>query len=180
MKNTNLKYPWRDRLGKAPGKGSGKSKRNYCFIKYSTVFFSPRSTMEMSPGSWSPPRARASIRRTRAGRLSPSTTSRWPGIGGVGRGEPRLSSATALLPPRPRGARAPHRHPPTKPQPVSRFGGGPTGAQGRGRSVVRPPRRRAWPTPRSSPSQGFGIGRGGTPKRTRGAGAPGGKGGRGG
>ena len=40
-----------------------------------------RKLEKLSPGSWSPPRA-ISPRRHRAGRLSPSTTSRWPGVGG--------------------------------------------------------------------------------------------------
>ena len=42
--------------------------------------------------------------RYRAGRLSPSTTSRWPGIGGVGRGAP-----SALPPPWPPGPGPTHR-----------------------------------------------------------------------
>ena len=95
--------------------------------------------------------------RYRAGRLSPSTTSRWPGIGG-GTGEsrgvatPPKGAYTSVIPCHfPSGAGEIQResHP----------------TEGLGLNAVIP-----------LPARGVGIGWGGTPKRTRGAGAPGGGG----
>ena len=111
----------------------------------------------MLPGSWSPPRPISPL-RYRAGRLSPSTTSRWPGIGG-GTGEsrgvatpPKGWAYTSVIPCHfPSGAGEIQResHP----------------TEGLGLNAVIP-----------LPARGVGIGWGGTPKRTRGAGAPGGGG----
>ena len=99
------------------------------------------------PGSWSPPRA-IPPRRYREGGLSPSTTSRWPGIGG-GTGESRGA-------PPYRGAGLTPRSSPA----TSRTGND---------AIHGAP----WSHP--SPPGGLGLGAEEAAEGTRGAGAPGGK-----